>query len=561
MMINPRHSIMVMGSSKNKTENYIKDEQLKANNYIRKRGKQRSMLWSIRPTHRTLAPIDIDDDHISGRILSPLSSLSEVKAIESMNECTVDQLVYVISDHVLNKEGAKLFKHKDAIVSYFVKEGVDGATLFAMKRPVFASNLLEHCAMKEKLKSATGKLYKTLAQFDVDKVNAFGVHLVQSETRVIWDNQITELNECNCDQIVYLLNQYILPKAANEDKLHLVHEHKDTLLLYFEKHRYVSNCTRKEFAEDMVRFASDNKKVKGAALKLWKLLHEFDFSLLIHSAVDDVKPTKFEDCSVEDMVYLIENNESVLPVKLKEYKAWIVEYFRDNKIDGKAWLVQERKTFTVDVSTYLKEKKTRGSLVKLYRALNQVFAVKQEEKSETQTDVKPITKEVKQVAAVPLNLEEIETDPVIPVMVMNDVSWKNKPTSIDECNTGQICFILSEYLLCSDAFKAKLGQCGADIVRFVIENGLDGAKVKQMQRKVFGNELQKFTQNKRILGPGIKLHDAAIPHAIKKGPLSGLESIEEHKDLSPKSNINHKLKQYKRRNRLNLSVRKKEIES
>eukprot|EP01083_Nonionella_stella_P023690 65554_1 len=115
MMINPRHSIMVMGSSKNKTENYIKDEQLKANNYIRKRGKQRSMLWSIRPTHRTLAPIDIDDDHISGRILSPLSSLSEVKAIESMNECTVDQLVYVISDHVLNKEGAKLFKHKEGV--------------------------------------------------------------------------------------------------------------------------------------------------------------------------------------------------------------------------------------------------------------------------------------------------------------------------------------------------------------------------------------------------------------------------------------------------------------
>eukprot|EP01083_Nonionella_stella_P023689 65551_1 len=95
-----------------------------------------------------------------------------------------------------------------------------------MKRPVFASNLLEHCAMKEKLKSATGKLYKTLAQFDVDKVNAFGVHLVQSETRVIWDNQITELNECNCDQIVYLLNQYILPKAANEDKLHLMHEQR-----------------------------------------------------------------------------------------------------------------------------------------------------------------------------------------------------------------------------------------------------------------------------------------------------------------------------------------------
>eukprot|EP01083_Nonionella_stella_P174240 603471_1 len=79
---------------------------------------------------------------------------------------------------------------------------------------------------------------------------------------------------------------------------------------------------------------------------------------------------------------------------------------RDHKIDGKAWLVQERKPFTVDVSTYLKDKKTRGSLAKLYKALNQVVTVKQIG--------------AKQVVQMPSNLEDYSVEHMVYLIENND---------------------------------------------------------------------------------------------------------------------------------------------
>eukprot|EP01083_Nonionella_stella_P057762 151511_1 len=97
------------------------------------------------------------------------------------------------------------------------------------------------------------------------------------------------------------------------------------------------------------------EKIRGSLAKLYKALNQVVTVKQIGAKQVVQMPSNLEDYSVEHMVYLIENNDTILCDKLKPYQAKIVDYFESHQMDGTTWLAQDRKSFLDDVSGYIFE--------------------------------------------------------------------------------------------------------------------------------------------------------------------------------------------------------------
>eukprot|EP00484_Ammonia_sp_Unknown_P025207 CAMPEP_0197044510 /NCGR_PEP_ID=MMETSP1384-20130603/20544_1 /TAXON_ID=29189 /ORGANISM="Ammonia sp." /LENGTH=100 /DNA_ID=CAMNT_0042475973 /DNA_START=1 /DNA_END=299 /DNA_ORIENTATION=- len=71
---------------------------------------------------------DVDEPEKAESAL-PISAAVSLDDIKSVDECSVEQLVYIAENHVLNAlNHAKLNENQQAILSCFRSESMDGAT-------------------------------------------------------------------------------------------------------------------------------------------------------------------------------------------------------------------------------------------------------------------------------------------------------------------------------------------------------------------------------------------------------------------------------------------------
>merc|ERR1712228_1065276 len=86
-------------------------------------------------------------------------------------------------------------------------------------------------------------------------------------------------------------------------------------------------------------------------------------------SVDDIfsnAPQSIERCNTNQIVYMLDahifdNLKEKIKVKLKEHKQSIIEYTKENEIDGNKLNEMKRKKFMNDIAAHLKNKKLKSA--------------------------------------------------------------------------------------------------------------------------------------------------------------------------------------------------------
>ena len=121
-----------------------------------------------------------------------------------------------------------------------------------------------------------------------------------------------------------------------------MNENKDKIIEYFRTNKLsgkkFKEMKRKDFTNALAKYV-DQKKIRGPCLKLHKALLECEVNIL----------TKIEQCSTEQIIGILEHyvfDEINKPI-VNEHNQKIIQYFKDNKINGEAISLMKRKDFVV----------------------------------------------------------------------------------------------------------------------------------------------------------------------------------------------------------------------
>eukprot|EP01084_Bolivina_argentea_P125379 222160_1 len=192
------------------------------------------------------------------------------------------------------------------------------------------------------------------------------------------------MKSCNTTQIIDAICHHILPKLKN-DKLD---QHKDKIIKYFSENELdgdkFEEMTRKEFGKAIQNYVND-KKVILPAMKMYKEILSFDFSIISHTnnietnemktdVSDVLSKNNVADIGMCDMEQLIDIlSKYVLPnlnnKMLQEHQDKIIEYMVANKMDGTKIKQLTRKQFGKALTNHLNNTKLMVAAMKLYKEL------------------------------------------------------------------------------------------------------------------------------------------------------------------------------------------------
>merc|ERR1712228_262368 len=155
-------------------------------------------------------------------------------------------------------------------------------------------------------------------------------------------------------------------------------------------------------------------------------------------------------------------------------KQQIIDFIKDNQIDGNKLIEMKRKKFMIDIAAHLTNKKLTVALGYLYKDLMQ-FDVKSS--------------------------------------LYEDIWSNNKPQSIEECNMTQIIFIAENVI--SDKVT-ELKQYTNDIIIYLKQNQFDGNKLTQMKGTEFINQLSLHLNDQKLKGKLGKLRKNMLAFDLTK---------------------------------------------
>ena len=153
---------------------------------------------------------------------------------------------------------------------------------------------------------------------------------------------IKSLKQCSCAHIVYILKNFLISKFE---------ENTEIFIHYFKKNqmngKMFLNMKRSEFAADIIKFNNGNKKIHGAATKLYKALKEFDFKQLkIDNDIDDTLNDIQRQLN-QNKVFYIDPPKKCQPEHIDCFKLRTFAYFGYVFIKKSLFLLKEFFDFKV----------------------------------------------------------------------------------------------------------------------------------------------------------------------------------------------------------------------
>eukprot|EP01084_Bolivina_argentea_P096722 173868_1 len=187
--------------------------------------------------------------------------LNEPKSIE---ECNVEQIVSIINEHLFDmlkpNIAIKLSEYKMKIIEYIKLNKLNGNMLMSMNRKKFVSEMKEHLKLTDnKLKAPIAGLYSTITNYNIS-THGMNKHKdeekheekhEQKESEDVFQNQPKLIDQCNADQIQWLLKHKIFDELTQNAADKLV-KYKKAIIEYFQEYkidgRGLKCIDRKEFA-------------------------------------------------------------------------------------------------------------------------------------------------------------------------------------------------------------------------------------------------------------------------------------------------------------------------
>eukprot|EP01083_Nonionella_stella_P216295 777687_1 len=192
--------------------------------------------------------------------------------ITQMKQCTNEHIVYILKHFMFDRlDSAILNKRRDAIITYFVEQKIDGKKLLSMNRD------------RQKFNDALITLYQALAEFDLSLIalrqreRGSTTEAVINVDAVSW-NGISNVIECSKQQIVYILQCYLFPQMSTIDTLT---NHKRSIISYLMQQKVdgvaLLTMGRKQFSANLCKHCNDTR-ISDPLVFLYKALKTFDVS-------------------------------------------------------------------------------------------------------------------------------------------------------------------------------------------------------------------------------------------------------------------------------------------
>ena len=205
--------------------------------------------------------------------------------------------------------------------------------------------------------------------------------MIQGASTDIWSNNPSNIGQCNLAQMCALVEsaQIFIDKPAFAT-------HKSEIIKYLTKNDMngtkFAAMDRKTFSNTLATVLGE-KKTRGLLVKLWKSLNEFG-TLESEEKIEIISwentPNSIAECTVTQVSHIL--SEYILKRdtfdKCEEYKPKIISFMSENGFDGQKLTAltlssdntqSARKEFGTQLSTYLCNEKTMGTVIKIYTAL------------------------------------------------------------------------------------------------------------------------------------------------------------------------------------------------
>eukprot|EP01084_Bolivina_argentea_P054347 99699_1 len=292
-----------------------------------------------------------------------------------IQECTMEQILYILNNGDVFNKLDKLKTHTVHIIKYMTENELDGSKLFGMKRKNFFNRVSEQLDDK-KTKSLLGRLYSNIMNFnlsqyadnqssELSRLNST-TEIVEEDETDIWYPFPSCIQECTMEQILYILNNGDVFNKLDKLKTHTVH-----IIKYMTENELdgskLFEMKRKNFLNRVSAQLGD-KKTKLSLGRLYSNIMNFNLSQYDISWYNH--PTAVKDCSMEQVLYVLKH-ERILDGfdKLTHFKQDIIQYIKDNNMDGNKLMTMKTNDFINHLSEHLNNSKLRGQLDQLYTSI------------------------------------------------------------------------------------------------------------------------------------------------------------------------------------------------
>eukprot|EP01084_Bolivina_argentea_P290787 499606_1 len=188
-----------------------------------------------------------------------------------------------------------------------------------------------------------------------------------------WSNKPESISECNPEQIVLILENFIFDKL-NPKPREKLRSFKSRIILYIKEHEVDGNklkqTPRKQFASDMIQYLNIDNTFKHSLAALYTAIIKYDVKKIFEAEekTDDIwsnKPQSIQKCNIDQITEIIDHVIKSIVVELTESKENILRYIKQQNIDGKVFFEMNRKDFMNKIAAYLQNNKKKILLGKL----------------------------------------------------------------------------------------------------------------------------------------------------------------------------------------------------
>lgn len=462
---------------------------------------------------------------------------------KTIQTCNIDEFQYILGHYILEHEDIKqdinIMENKQNILSYFRDNNINGIKALDMKRINFMNALSKHCD-NSKLRGPSGKLYKLLhnnssieypiVSLDNDWESAQSGEETKEEN-LEHQLEILDLESVDVNRIIYVIEHYIFKEIQQKIQQKLVKKQESNHSLttiktkikeYFELNEInglkLKNEQRTKFAQAIAVYVYDNSFI-GLMCKLYTELVKCEWSKVDWDIItdnDDIKdmndtddmmdispPSSIEECSMEQMVYLLSNYICSGPSRQKLKDLWdkhgnnITNYFEENDVDGSKLMEIKPKEFGKELSTFCNDNKLKPKMMKLYKEITKFKFDEEDILWNIPNNSIGNTSPEKSNDNIP-NEETEEKYQVITVQ-----------KEINECNCIELIYVLNNYILKEDVMKKQYGTIKdnqSEIISYFKNNNLNGARLLNIDKKDFSKNIVDSIGNRKLLAPLRKLY-------------------------------------------------------
>ena len=259
----------------------------------------------------------------------------------------------------------------DNVEKLIINENMNGSvitTLSAKDFMIKAKSFDIKAPKARKLFTSIQSYYDKLKNKDNENVNLNIEYKDNNKTNS--ENRMKSISDLNNKQILYVFENFILAEIENE----LVKTHKDNILKCIKDKgltgKQIKEMNKKTFGKT-IHESIGEKKLNGQCMKMHKNMLSFDVKKLEQLSITSpiTSPiTSLDECNVDHILYMLETFDVLNGSNVLLYKDRIIEYFKEEMIDGKKLNTMNKKQLgSALVAKCDNNKKVNGSAMKLYK--------------------------------------------------------------------------------------------------------------------------------------------------------------------------------------------------